>query len=117
MNQNVEDNNVPGLNDYKFNCNTCDYHTNIIQNWNNHIISERHTRGGKKTTRCSHCIYIAKTHYNLQQHILSQHATKEEKIKHKYYCEICDVLSTCEQYYLKHISSNKHKKRLQIIDV
>ena len=101
------------MEEYKFNCDTCNYNTNIKTSWYLHVMSEKHNRNGeKKSTKCNLCEYKTVSHWNVKLHILSQHSTKEERQKQKYYCTICDTVFFCSSYMEKHINGKKHNKLL-----
>jgi hypothetical protein len=42
---------------------------------------------------------------------MSKHATVEEKLKHKYYCSLCDSISFSPMFYRQHIDSLAHQQR------
>lgn len=69
-----------------------------------------------KNFNCENCNYIANNHWNLKMHYFSCHATKEERMKQKYYCNICDNVFFCETYYKKHINGRKHKNMVEFIE-
>jgi hypothetical protein len=101
---------------HTYNCESCDYHTNIKMNWALHLITDKHKRNGqKKPIKCDKCDYIGKNHWNLKLHILSQHSTIEERKKSKYYCTSCDQVFFCKIYMERHNEGSKHKKN--IIDI
>lgn len=94
----------------EFYCYLCEYKTAINGDWLKHINSKKHQREGKpKTTKCDCCDYEASTHWNLKQHILTQHATLEERKNSKYYCKTCDLVFFCGAYMKKHIEGKNHK--------
>ena len=81
---------------YIYNCELCDYHTNVKMNWALHELTEKHKRNGqKKPISCDKCNYVGLNHWNLKLHILTQHSTIEERKKAKYYCETCDQVFFC----------------------
>jgi len=101
------------MEEYKFRCETCNYSTNIKVHWHTHIMSDRHNRNGqKKISKCELCTYESVSHWNVKLHILSKHSTKEEREKHKYYCNICDTAFFCNLYMEKHMNGQKHNKLL-----
>ena len=69
-----------------------------------------------KNVNCKNCDYIANNHWNLKMHYFSAHATKEERSKQKYYCEICDNVFFCEAYYKKHINGKRHINNADFIE-
>lgn len=97
-------------NEKKFNCENCNYHTNKPSEWIKHVNSKKHLRfGKKKETKCYKCEYSALNQWNLKLHILSQHSTKEERSKSKYYCEVCDLVFFSSLYKDKHTNGKIHK--------
>ena len=47
---------------------------------------------------------------------MSQHSTRDERAKNKYYCNICDTVFFCKLYMDKHTNGIKHKKILSNIN-
>jgi len=95
----------------EFYCYLCEYKTSVNNDWIKHINSNKHNRDGKpKTTKCDKCNYDAFSHWNLKQHILTQHSTLEERKNSKYYCEVCDLVFFCSAYKNKHDEGKKHKR-------
>jgi len=94
----------------EFYCYLCDYKTTISTDWLKHIKSKKHERSGQpKTTKCDLCDYSAASHWNIKQHMLTQHSTLEERKKCKYYCELCDIVFFCSAYKKKHDEGKRHK--------
>lgn len=50
----------------------------------------------------------------MRLHKLTQHASKEEKSKSKYYCESCDQVFFSSFLHDSHINGTKHKNRIII---
>ena len=99
----------------KYNCNCCEYKTKFPSEWLKHLDSEKHKRNGEKKSKfCDLCDYESTSHWNVKIHKLSQHATLEEKQKHKYYCNNCDQIFFCKLYYDNHNSSKKHLNIIKI---
>ncbi len=93
-----------------FYCYLCEYKTTKSSDWIKHIGSKKHERQGKpKTKKCDKCDYEALSHWNLKQHMLTQHSTPEERAGSKYYCEICDLVFFCSAYKTKHDEGIRHK--------
>jgi hypothetical protein len=93
-------------------CYLCDYRTTKNSDWIKHQTTKKHLRNGQpKTTICNICNFSTSTHWNLKLHILSHHSTKEERQKHKYYCEVCDLVFFCSTYMEKHQSGKIHKNK------
>jgi hypothetical protein len=94
-------------------CQCCNYETTKPSKWIIHIESQKHKNNGKpKETKCDKCDYTASTHWLLKQHILSQHSTKEDRAKHKLYCDKCDLVFFSNIYYEKHMGGKKHKNMI-----
>ena len=97
----------------KFNCILCIYKTNKPSDWIKHIKSKKHERNGKrKIIHCDICNHDSLTHWNYKMHMITNHSTKEERIKQKYYCFDCDQVFFCLQYKKTHDNSTKHKNLL-----
>ena len=94
---------------FKFNCDLCKFNTDIKASWHAHIMSDKHNRlGQKKSTKCDLCNYESVSHWNVKLHVLSKHSTKEDRQKHKYYCNICDTVFFCPTYMERHMNGKKH---------
>jgi len=103
------------VNTHEINCILCNYKTTSNVDWLKHIETQKHKRNGmKKSTKCDQCNYESTSHWNIKLHKLYVHATIEEKKKHKYYCEICDVLFLCPAYQKKHNEGKLHNNRILI---
>jgi DNA-directed RNA polymerase beta subunit len=64
----------------------------------------------EKDKKCEKCNYLTDNKYQLQQHYLNYHATKEEREKEfKYYCKCCDYGTYSKDFIEKHNNTNKHK--------
>ena len=95
--------------DKKFTCDYCNFSTNTSYSWLRHCESAKHKRqGAKKTHFCKDCDYETTSNWNIKAHILSQHATKEERAKQKYYCPDCDRVFFAPLYYNNHMKGVKH---------
>lgn len=105
-------------NEYKFNCISCDFHTNHQSRWNQHTATVLHLTGKKKPRsdkklldKCPNCNYTAKSNTTLKQHILIKHGTVEDKKKgFSYYCKNCDYGTFAKPSYEKHCETTKHKQ-------
>jgi hypothetical protein len=103
---------------YKYNCETCDFHTNTKQMYERHLETKKHksdgiiTRSDKKyPDKCEKCNYIPTSNRSHIQHMLIYHSTKEEKKeKFKHYCEKCDFGNYSSKTFNEHLNSEKHKK-------
>jgi hypothetical protein len=110
-------NNINIKNIKKFNCDFCSYHTDKPSEWLRHSKSQRHQRmGQKKTFNCTQCDYECKTPWNLKMHVITQHVTKEERSKQKYYCSICDIAFFSPLYRDKHMNGIKHLTNKKALD-
>jgi len=93
-------------------CNFCNYNTINISDWIKHNNTKKHQRNGLPIIHnCSICEYKSRTLFNYKLHMLSQHSTKEERMKQKYYCHICDIVLFCNTYMLKHLNGKFHKNK------
>ena len=70
--------------------------------------------GIKKTKICLICNKTCFNHWNLRYHILTQHSTKEERMKEQYYCQVCDRVFFCKYYIDLHMKSDKHMKTINL---
>ena len=101
-----------------FECSLCKYSTIKPSDWIKHANSEKHKRKGeKKSKKCEACDMEFFSHWNLKQHILVTHSTKEERSKQKYYCNDCDQIFFCRQYMKKHMEGKKHKNYVLAIQL
>jgi hypothetical protein len=97
----------------KYYCENCNFKSNFPSEWIVHIKSKKHERLGKpKTYICTNCNYEGLNHWNLKMHLITQHTTKEERSKQKYYCSVCDKVFFCNTYYVKHNEGKTHKNRI-----
>jgi ribosomal protein L34E len=95
---------------YKYFCECCILQTNAPSLWLKHLSSQKHIRNGKpKTHKCEECDYECKSLWNLKLHKLSQHLSKEERSKSKYYCNTCDKVFFSQIYHDSHMKGIKHK--------
>jgi hypothetical protein len=105
-------------NELKYNCDKCNFHTNIKSMWEKHILSGKHTTGIRSTRsdkklldQCPDCDYKPKSYVNMRHHILNFHSKKEDRKKEfTFYCENCDFGAFVKHSYDKHLVSDKHKK-------
>ena len=70
---------------YKYYCNLCNYGAKTNSDWLKHTKSSKHERGGLKIKICPTCNHECFNHWNLKQHYIMNHSTKEDRIKQKYY--------------------------------
>ena len=116
-NNNIQENNILRKNRNKFKqvCDKCNYTANKPFEWIKHIKTEKHNREGeKKESKCLICDNIFVSKWALNQHNLIHHSTKEERSKHKYYCNYCDVVFFMEKNYTKHNSGKIHDNMVKI---
>ena len=91
-------------------CECCNYEAIKPSYWIKHVNSQKHMRNGEtKSTKCSICDYETSTHWLVKRHILTKHATKEERSKHKLYCDTCDLVFFSDIYYNNHMNGINHK--------
>lgn len=101
-----------------FQCDLCDYSTVKPSDWIKHVNSGKHKRKGEyKSKKCDQCNMEFFSHWNLKQHNLVTHSTKEEREKQKYYCKDCDQVFFCSQYMKKHIEGKRHKNYVLAIQL
>ena len=100
--------------DKKYSCHHCNFETDKPYSWIRHCESAKHLRQGqRKTHKCPECDFESIGTWNLKIHMLSQHATKEERSEYKYHCSACDVIFISKLYYEKHMQGQKHANRLK----
>jgi hypothetical protein len=102
----------------KYHCETCNFGSNYISIWNQHIETTKHKNNGKTirynkkeplNKKCDKCNFIAKHSEGLMIHNLIQHSSVEEKEKEfTYYCKECDFGTFYENTYIKHCQTKKH---------
>lgn len=64
----------------KFNCDLCNYACTYKSEFNKHLKSAKHKRGGAPVNHdCNLCNYSSNSPWNLKMHIVNIHMTKEEK--------------------------------------
>jgi hypothetical protein len=80
-----------------------------------HNEGHRTVRCDKKLLdECPNCGYTTNNNTQMKHHILSKHATIEEKEKtFKFYCKECDFGAFTENHFTKHKETKKH---IQIIN-
>ena len=100
----------------KYNCEKCQYNCNYISQWNEHLVTKKHT-GEKRKVRsdkileeqCKFCHYKSQKLTNMKLHILTNHSTNEERKKEmKYYCNNCDFGTNAEVLFKRHLETQKH---------
>ena len=102
--------------DKKYICEKCQYGCNYLSEWNEHLLSKKHT-GEKRKERsdkileeqCKFCDYKPTKTTNLKLHYLNKHATKEERVKgFKFYCDKCDFGCFVDILFKRHLETLKH---------
>ena len=102
---------------YKYNCEYCNLNTDSASIWLKHLVSAKHKRKGQpKTHKCELCEFETKTSWNYKLHYISQHSTKEERSKSKYYCDICDQVFFSPLYKNSHMNGIKHMNQVKIYE-
>jgi hypothetical protein len=100
-----------------YECEKCNFETNVKQAYKNHLETEKHKTGKIKTRsdklypeKCELCNYKPYSCAGYVQHKLQIHASIEEKkTQFKFYCEQCNFGTYNELFFNKHISTKKHK--------
>jgi hypothetical protein len=104
------------MEEFKYNCEKCQFKTTYLSHWNEHLTSKKHT-GEKRKQRndkiieeqCKLCNYNSNKTTNMKLHILTKHATKEERQKEmKFYCEKCDFGCFVQILFDRHLETKKH---------
>lgn len=98
---------------YKYTCEICNIKARSDTEWNRHINSTKHKRGGLTPSTCTICDLKLSNPWNLRNHNILVHSSLEEREKSKYYCKICDTVFLSEQLYNDH---NMRKKHLTTIE-
>jgi hypothetical protein len=102
----------------KFNCDLCNYACTYKSEFNKHLKSAKHKRGGAPVNHdCNLCNYSSSSPWNLKMHIVNIHMTKEEKKELQYYCEICDCLCFSQLYYNTHMDSKEHNAKIDKVSL
>ena len=97
----------------KFHCQSCNYACTYKSEFNKHLKSAKHKRGGAPINYdCNICNYVSNSSWSLKIHIVNTHMTKEEKKELQYYCDVCDCLCFSQLYYNTHIDSKDHNARI-----
>ena len=104
-------------NKFHHKCEKCNFETYKAAEWLIHIETAKHKRDGKaKSKTCETCNIEFATHWLQKMHNLKTHATKEERSKHKYYCNICDYIFFSKLYLDKHTNGIVHKNLAKALD-
>ncbi len=99
-----------------FFCESCNYKCKYNSEYLKHLNSQKHARQGKKKIyKCETCDYETKiSKWNLRMHILSKHSSKEEKLKCKFYCDICDLIFFSPLYFENHKKCINHNNNIKM---
>ena len=103
-------------NKYKYHCDLCNYGAKTNSDWLKHTKSQKHARGGLKIKICPTCNHECFNHWNLKQHYIMNHSTREDREKQKYYCGTCDVVFFSKLYFDTHNNSKKHSNVIQCLE-
>ena len=104
------------MEEFKYNCEKCQFKTTYLSHWNEHLTSKKHT-GEKRKQRndkiieeqCKLCNYNSNKTTNMKLHMLTKHSTKEERQKEmKFYCEKCDFGCFVQILFDRHLETKKH---------
>ena len=109
--------------EYKYNCDKCDYHTNFLSNFSRHKKSKKHKKkyelelelkektNKNKRFSCELCSYYTNNQNGLSQHKRTKKHKKNLKEKKLIYnCEICNFGTNNQSEFIKH-HNDKHTKR------
>ena len=102
----------------KFYCELCKFKAKYNSEYEKHLSSAKHMRGGrKKEYNCNICNYKTSISlWNLKMHKSAQHSTKEEREQSKYYCKTCDSIFFSPLYYNNHLKSIVHNNNMEKIN-
>lgn len=101
----------------KFYCDYCKFNTKKPSDWLRHVESQKHKNmGGKKKYICEKCEHESQSSWNLKLHKLTQHSTKEERSKQKYYCKDCDIVFFSPLYMNKHMKGKRHANYVKAVE-
>lgn len=101
---------------FNFECEKCKFKCNYISQWNDHLLSKRHTGEKRKertdkilSDKCQFCDYKPSKTTNLKLHYLNKHATVEErKNGFIFYCNKCDFGCFTQILFTRHLETKKH---------
>ena len=103
----------------KYYCEKCQYKCNYLSEWNEHLLSKKHT-GEKRKQRndkileekCKFCDYKPTKTTNYRLHYLNKHALKEERQQNfPFYCNKCDFGSFNQILLDRHLETEKQLKK------
>jgi hypothetical protein len=111
--------------EYKYNCEKCEYHTNINANFSKHKRTKKHRRNyeeeikneeienKKKKYHCTFCDYYTNSQPSFSKHKKSKKHKKNKEKEEKnfnYKCEKCPYMTNCNMEYFNHIAENHINK-------
>lgn len=108
---------------FRYTCDKCNYKCKYDSEWNKHCETELHKTGIRKKRsdikeplKCKDCPYKTKNKTIMNQHILNEHSTKEErKLKFRHYCSCCDFGTFSKDLFSKHNNTDKHNKYVNVV--
>ena len=105
-----------------FYCEKCNYKTNLLSCYNQHLGTTLHLTGKRKERsdktlhECKECEYKNYNKINYMNHYLNNHGSIEErKNTFPYYCDLCDFGIFVESLMDKHNLSKKHQLKVNNI--
>ena len=100
-------------------CEICQFQAIRPAEFIRHVNSNKHKRNGVKIKdtiyRCDKCDKILANHFSYKIHQIQIHGTLEEKLKQRYYCEICDKVFISKLYMDNHINGIRHANVLKSV--
>ncbi len=126
---------------YKYNCEKCNFRTNICPNWERHLSTKKHN---KNVYTCELCNYICSKYKHYTQHLetkkhLSKYNkqnrivcnkedntlyienqisnTKNKIITTNFVCDLCNYTCKTKGLYKQHLQTKKHNKNIKTVDV
>ena len=102
---------------YKFICNTCHYLTNNPMLYKQHIKTQKHITGKKKSDiiyKCNVCIFESYNEMNYKTHLLNNHSSIDErKNGFKFFCEHCNFGVFVKVLMDRHEDTKKHRSKIE----
>ena len=104
------------MDETKYYCEKCNFNTNYMSHWNEHLESNKHNGKKRKersdkilVPKCSHCNYETNKTSNMKLHTLTHHSTPQDrKQKFKHYCDNCDFGTDVQILFSRHLETQKH---------
>ena len=101
-------------------CEICQFQAIRPAEFIRHVNSNKHKRNGIKIKdtiyKCEKCDKILANHFSYKIHLIQMHGTFEEKLKQRYYCEICDKVFISKLYMDKHIQGKFHNSKVKALE-